>query len=254
MQQELALIFFGLLAAATLCFVFHRMNHTFYEGPDPIIFFVSLLFVRILWRARVDLIPVAAGQGAVIVANHGSSIDPFFIQSVADRYVHWMVAREFCEHPAFGWFLKRTRAIPVGRRGIDTAATRMAIRCAVRGGLVGMFPEGRINQTDALMLPGRPGAVLVALKARVPIVPCYIEGSPYGGTPQSPLFMAAKVRVRFGSPMDLSPFYDSENGSGEIGSILRDVMAEIARLAGREDFQPQLAGRKWKLDGPSLTP
>ena len=33
--------------------------------------------------------------------------------------------------------------------GIDTAATKTAIRLAQAGELVGMFPEGRINDTDA---------------------------------------------------------------------------------------------------------
>ena len=42
------------------------------------------------------------------------------------------------------------------------------------GELVGMFPEGRINTTDQLLLPGRSGAALIALKARAPVVPCYI--------------------------------------------------------------------------------
>ena len=31
-------------------------------------------------------------------------------------------------------------------------------------------------------MPGRPGAALIALKARVPVVPCYIHDAPYDGT------------------------------------------------------------------------
>ena len=49
-----------------------------------------------------------------------------------------------------------------------------------------MLPEGRINTTDEFMLPVRPGAIVVALKAGAPIVPCYIEGAPYRGNPLEP--------------------------------------------------------------------
>jgi 1-acyl-sn-glycerol-3-phosphate acyltransferase len=94
----------------------------------------------------------------VIVANHRSSVDPFFIQVVAPRAVHWMVAREYCEHWAFRWFLRTCEVIPVSRGGIDTAATKQAIRLARGGGLIGMLPEGRINMTEEFMLPARPGA------------------------------------------------------------------------------------------------
>jgi hypothetical protein len=31
-----------------------------------------------------------------------------------------------------------------------------------------------------------------------------------------------------------------------IGELTLKVVSELARLAGREDFQPTLAGRKWK--------
>jgi 1-acyl-sn-glycerol-3-phosphate acyltransferase len=122
----------------------------------------------------------------------------------------------------------------------------MAIRIVSEGGFVGMFPEGRINRTEDLLLPGRPGAVLIAIKGRVPILPCYIDGAPYGGTAWSPLFMPARVTVRFGEPMDLSAYYGGNQEPGTIGTILLDVMSEIARLAGQDDFQPTLAGRKWR--------
>lgn len=244
--QTLAIIFLVIVLGAAAVWTIRWCFTTAYEPIDSLILLLTLLLTRILWRVKVPPFPLAADQGAVIVCNHRSSVDPFFIQIVVGHYVSWMVAREYCEHIAFRWFLRRGKTIPVNRSGIDTAATKMAIRIVSEGGVVGMFPEGRINTTDDLLLPGRPGAVLIALKGRVPILPCYIEGAPYGGTPWSPLFKLARVKVSFGEPMDLSEFYGKAQAPGTIGAILLDVMSEIARLAGREDFQPTLAGRKWK--------
>jgi len=208
----------------------------------------NCLLTRVQWRARVSGPPIPPGQGAVIVCNHRSSIDPLFIALVAPRMVHWMVAKEYCETAAFRWFLRTCEVIPTSRGGIDTAATRMAIRYAQQGGLVGVLPEGRINTTPQLLLPGRPGAALIALKARVPVIPCYIHGSPYDGTPWGCLLMTAKVRVRVGKPIDISPYYGREHEREVLEDLTKRFLAAIAELAGQSDFQPQLAGRFYKPD------
>ncbi len=209
---------------------------------------INYWITRLLWGTRVEgTLPVYPGEGAVIVANHRSSIDPSFVQICIRRVVYWMVAREYCEAPIIGGLLRTFQVIPVGRGGIDTAATKLAIRLAQEGGLVGMFPEGRINDTkDQLLLPGRPGAALVALKARVPIIPVYIADSPYDGTAVGPLLMPAKVRVRIGKPIDLSELLRAGKGRRRDGGNHEARLREIARLAGDPNFEPQLAGRRWK--------
>ena len=223
----------------------------FLQSPFPpvksCLYFLNLLLTRLLWSAAANRsLPVDDGQGAVIISNHRSSIDPFFVQWTTRRLVHWMVAREYCEHVLFGWFLKTCGAIPVNRGGVDTESTKRAIRLARCGELVGMFPEGRINVTEDFLTSIRPGAILVAIRAGVPIVPCYLQDSPYRGTPTSPFFMRAKVRVTFGDPIDLSEFHDRTNDRVLAGQLMVRCAQAIARLAGKPDFEPQLAGRKWK--------
>jgi 1-acyl-sn-glycerol-3-phosphate acyltransferase len=218
-----------------------------YSPAQTILWVLALLLVRILWRAKLPgWFPVAPGDGVVVVCNHRSSIDPFFVQVCCRRPMHWMVAREYCEHFAFRWFLKKCEVIPVRRGGVDTASTKAAIRIASQGGHVGMLPEGRINHGDEFMLPVRPGAILVALKARVPILPCYIHGAPYGGTVLSPLFMTARASLKFGELIDLSPYYDRLDEPGLVRDLTIKVVKEIARLAARHDFEPTLAGRRWR--------
>ena len=218
-------------------------------------YFLNLLLTRLQWSAAaVKSLPVEKDRGAVIISNHSSSIDPFFVQMTTRRLIHWMVAREYCEHIAFGWFLRAVEAIPVNRGGVDTASTKSAIRYAERGGLVGMFPEGRINLTDDLLTAGRPGAMLVAWRAGVPLVPCYLQGVPYRGTTVSPFFMRAKVRVFFGAPIDLSEFQGQANDRELVGQLMLRCARAIAQLAGEPEFQPILAGRKWKPEDPAAVP
>jgi len=217
-------------------------------GQATLIHVVNALFSRVLWRTKVDRpLPIADGMGSIIIANHTSSFDPMFVARTTDRLVHWMVAREYCRDWRLGWFFRLLEQIPTGRAGIDSAAIKHAIRLASEGQLVGMLPEGRINTGKDLLLPGRPGVVLVAMKARVPIVPCYIKDAPYGGT-LGPLFRPAHVRVAVGEPIDLAEYYGREKDSELMAELTKRCLSAIARLAGREDFVPQVAGRKWLPD------
>jgi 1-acyl-sn-glycerol-3-phosphate acyltransferase len=104
-----------------------------------------------------------------------------------------------------------------------------------------MLPEGRINITPELLLPGHSGAVLVALKARVPVIPCYIAGAPYGGVIMPNLIRPARVRLVIGRPMDLSAWYDCERDRKVLQTLTMRVMREIARLGGHSGYQPRVA-------------
>ena len=103
------------------------------------------------------------------------------------------------------------------------AAIRTAIRLVQQGELVGVFPEGRINTTGQLLLPGRPGAAMIALKARAPVVPCYIHGAPYDGTTLGCLLMPASVRLEIGPPIDLSAYFDRDDRREDAGRTDRSV-------------------------------
>ena len=60
------------------------------------LYLVNTFFTRVLWRTTVSgRLPISDDQGAVIVSNHASGIDPLLIQLSTDRIVHWMVAREY---------------------------------------------------------------------------------------------------------------------------------------------------------------
>lgn len=239
----------AMLGVGLLLFVVLSLRRMPYTPAQSILLGWSKLFTRILWRASISgPLPIRPGEGAVIISNHRCPFDPAFIVLGVDRIMHWMVAREYCEHWFMGKFLKPFEPIPTNRGGVDTAATKLIIRYAEQGELVGVFPEGRINTTDRLMLPGRPGVAMIALKARVPVIPCYIEGSPYTGTPLGCLLMPAKSRVVVGRPIDLSAYYGRENEREVLEELTKRFMRAIAALADQPDYEPELAGRFYKPD------
>ena len=58
--------------------------------------------------------------------------------------------------------------------------------------------------------------------------------------------MLAKVRVHFGDPIDVSPYYGQERDPEVVRQLLTRCVKAIAEMAGRPDFEPTLAGRDWK--------
>lgn len=247
LPQLAAIAFLFILLVVPLVAVTIALARSNMNPLQCVLWGLAYLLCRFLWRTKwPGWLPLADGQGAIVVCNHRSSVDPFFVQTGTGRKVHWLVAREYCEHFAFRWFLKACEVVPVSRGGVDTAATKAAIRYVAAGGLVGMLPEGRINMTEELLLPSRPGAALIALKAKAVVLPCYIRGAPYRRYPWSPLLMPARVEVTFGPPVDLSDLYGREGESGVLQIAMLRILRALADAAGRPDFQPQLAGRNWK--------
>ncbi len=245
-----------LVACLLLCAVYYRFA-TQYTWPQIVLAMTNWFYVRLIWRTTIEgQIPDVGDKGMVIICNHSSGVDPMFIQVAMKRVVHWMVAREYTDRKSIGWIFRIVEAIRVNRRGVDTAATKSAIRLCQQGELVGMFPEGRINSTDELLLPGRPGAALVALRAEVPVLPCYVSGTPYDGNEFRSFWTFARSHLTIGEPLDISreiAAYKAGRTEKEaerevLNNLTLRFLREIATLAGQPDYQPRLAGRKWMPD------
>lgn len=240
----LALAVLTAMGSAVVFYAIVLLRRSPFNLLQSLLFGINYVMARILWRARVvGKLPLVDGEGGIIVSNHRCPADPSFVYLLTTRMVHWMVAREYCVHPAGAWFFQATESIPVGRGGIDTDAIKTAIHYVDRGGLVGLFPEGKLNTTDQVLLPGRLGAALIALKARAAVVPCYIDGAPFDGSILGCLFMPAKVEIRIGPRIDLSEHFDRHPDRPVLESLTRQFLTEIARLAGHTDYTPELTGR-----------
>jgi 1-acyl-sn-glycerol-3-phosphate acyltransferase len=242
-----ALIVCAGLAAALAVWVVIARRSTKFTFAQSSLLLVNAFFTRVLWRTTISgPLPIGDDVGAVIVSNHSSGVDPLVIQLCTRRIVHWMVAKEYYHAPLISVVFRILHSIPVNRGGVDTASTKAAIRLAEQGGLVGLFPEGRVNTTDELLLPGRPGAALIALRARVNVIPCYVCGVPYDGTALGSFFMSGHGRVRVGQPIDLSEYFGREGDRAVLLELTKRFLVEIARLAGDDHFEPKLAGKNWK--------
>lgn len=142
-----------------------------------------------------------AKGGVLIVANHQSFLDIPLVSHVVPRHVSFVARDTLAQSRPLAWLMRTCGAVLIKRGASDRAALREAALHLERGDVVAMFPEGT-RTPDGSVQPFRPGAVIAARMARVPIVPCAIRGA-YQALGRDARFpRPAKLRATLLAPID----------------------------------------------------
>lgn len=165
-------------------------------------------------------------SSAILVSNHTSGLDPLLIQAVCPRLIIWMMAREYYDMKGLGWFFRTVEAIPVDRGGRDLAATRAALRALHHGHVLGIFPEGRIEDSHDL-LPFQTGAAMMAIRTGVPVYPCYLDGTQRNKSMLDAYLLPNRATIRFGPPVQIG---QSSKSKDDLEEVTAKIKAAIAAL------------------------
>lgn len=195
------------------------------------VFVVPTLRIAIRFRIEgLDNVPQVGP--ALVVANHLHNADPVLIIAAYTRPVLFMAKKELFSVPVIRWFVRQSGAFPVDRGKPDRSALRHAERLLSEGMLVGIFPEGTRSVTGGLTAP-HPGVALLALRARVPIVPTAIFGTevlPFNGIKGRVRGRGwPRVTVRIGEPFEIAT-HDSPGRRRDLDVVAEEIMLAIARL------------------------
>jgi 1-acyl-sn-glycerol-3-phosphate acyltransferase len=149
--------------------------------------------------------PLPRSGPAILISNHTCGIDHLLLQASSRRVLGFMIAREYYEWRWIHGICKFVGCIPVNRNGRDLAAIRAALRALQDGRVLPIFPEGHIVPSSGRRLDEmKPGSAYIAIRARVPVVPAYITGTPPTDVILKALVSPSRSRVLFGEPIDLS--------------------------------------------------
>ncbi|MGN1370313.1 MAG: lysophospholipid acyltransferase family protein [Aristaeellaceae bacterium] len=112
----------------------------------------------------------------ILMGNHLSMLDPFMLAVAAPKQqIRFVGKKELWKFKPFAWIAKDLKAIPVDRHNTDMEAMRACMRVVREGHVLGIFPEGTRHH-QGLMTELESGVAMIALRARVPLVPVYITG------------------------------------------------------------------------------
>lgn len=141
-------------------------------------------------------------QGGIIVANHRTVMDGLFLAYVfLFREVRVMAAEVlYQKNKPFAWLLHHLGFIKVERSALDLTAVQETAKTLKRGGVVILFPEGRLPlpHEKGSLLRFQPGAVILAHQVGVPILPMHIKGR----------YIRERVSVIIGEPITADTLID----------------------------------------------
>ena len=165
--------------------------------------------------------------GAIIVSNHTNVYDfAALLFAFWTRTIRVQMAEILFTRPGLGLFLKQMGGIRVDRDAHSTACLDKSAAILKKGGLVGVFPEGRLPLPgEERPLPFREGAAYLALETGVPVIPVYISGR---------YFSREGIRVTIGTPLDLrgmcDPAADPRQAVRECSRLLREKVMELGEV------------------------
>lgn len=192
--------------------------------------FINLMRKIGWWRWRiegVDHLPPRADSGIVLVMNHIHWVDiPVVGALLPFPYrLSWLGKAELFDRPVGNWFFRTMNVIPIKRGRGDLAALETATEALQQGAVLLIFPEGH-RSGNGVLQKGHGGAIRLAVRAQVPLVPVAVTGTHHGF---GGVLRGKEIVLRIGTPYRIE--------QPPLGKIPPDLMEQLTtqmmrRIAG----------------------
>jgi 1-acyl-sn-glycerol-3-phosphate acyltransferase len=198
--------------------------------------------------------PTIRGEGRLagttgpllFAANHHSHLDtPLLASRIPEPWRHRLVVGAAADYFFANAVLSPLSAlvvgaVPIERRKVARRSAEMVTRLLREGWSVLIYPEG--GRSDALGQPFRGGAGFIALRAGVPVVPVYLEGTDRV-LPKGRRFPRRRhTTISFGTPLVPEEGEDARRFSARIEAAVRDLAGEIGSPWGTRTEGPDTQG------------
>lgn len=180
------------------------------------IFMLLTFRIKIYGRENVPL-----DSGVIIAVNHRSNWDVPAAGISCPRKLTFMAKSELFENPFFGKLISALGAFPVKRGKGDIGAVKAALTILSQKNAMLIFPEGTRNRTGKPLKKIKEGLALFAVRAKVPVVPVFIEGN---------YRWFSRVDVTYGKPIYFDEYYGKKVSSEELSQISMEVYNSIWAL------------------------
>lgn len=194
---------------------FSQRFYHFIFWPLRIIFALKHPVLRVHGKENIP-------EGAAIVCcNHSAFSDPIWVMFAAHpkRIFRTMAKKELFSHKILGFLITKVGAFPVDRSTSDINAVKTSMQILKSGDKLLIFPEGTRIRKGKTSAP-HGGAVMIAARMGVPIVPVYLSTDKRIFRP---------LDVVFGEPYHPHPS-DRRVNNEELDALSQDMMQRIYAL------------------------
>src|SRR5579859_4583228 len=195
-------------------------NPLYWGGVKGIVFLVRLVGGRIRIKGR-ERIPKGA---CLFVANHTSTVDAPAVVGAIPRRVAILLKEALFKYPIAGQAFTLAGFVPVNRSEKESAiaSVEKATKSLRAGQSFLIYPEGT-RSPDGRLQTFKKGAVVMAIKAGVPIVPVACSGAHRVMRKKSLKIYPGEIVVEFLEPLDASRYSFDERDT--LNDRVHDAMA-----------------------------
>jgi 1-acyl-sn-glycerol-3-phosphate acyltransferase len=206
------------------------------KSTHKIFLFVVRLLVRLIARVeKSGFENLPRSGGFVIAANHIGRLDaamPYFLLDRSD--IIMVVAEKYEEYAFFRWLVRITNGMFIDRQNADIHTIRESLRRLQQGGIFIITPEGTRSKSGNL-IEGKPGAIYLAWKAGVPVLPVALTGSEDAVVlDRLKHFKRLRIKAIAGEMFTLPPEVKGRDRDAIMQKYTDEVMCRIAMLLPEE--------------------
>lgn len=187
---------------------------------------ICFIAAKIVYRVKIEGIEnVPKNSACIICGNHVHALDAPALIASTSRKIRFMAKQELWKSLGFKFMAWIFEVFPVARGQKDTEAIKTSMKILKSNEILGMYPEGTRNGMERGIKP-KNGAVNLAIRMNVPIIPFGVSGSfkPF-----------TKVVYRFGEPMNFSNYKDDAKNKEIVDGLTSKVMSRVIEL--RDEIQ-----------------
>lgn len=133
-------------------------------------------FFRLFYRFHIEYACESYPQGAIIAPNHASFLDPPVVAAACREDVYFLARSSLFRKTWWAWVLQHLHSHPIEGSLQDLSSLRSVIELLRQGKKVVLFPEGGRTETGELQSV-KMGVAMLSLRAGVPIIPVFIQGT-----------------------------------------------------------------------------
>jgi 1-acyl-sn-glycerol-3-phosphate acyltransferase len=206
-----------------------RTSRVAYLGIRGVLKAFLLVYNRLQIEGRENL----PSTGAYVLAPvHRSYVDSPIAACVTRRRMRFMGKDSVWKSPPIGWIASTLGAFPVTRGSADREALRRGIAVLEGGEPLVLFPEGE-RKSGPVVQPMFDGAVYIATKAGVPIVPVGIGGSEKVMPKGAKFLYPHRLHVVIGAPIPPLVTDSGRISRSDLSSRSAELHARLQELFDR---------------------
>jgi 1-acyl-sn-glycerol-3-phosphate acyltransferase len=233
-----AYVVFAMTGHAAICFILTK----FAKNKISFSLRTARLFIRLGYVVCGFKVTIKGQENIpktgsfIILSNHQSHLDIVAYMSGIPRDFSFVAKKELLKVPILGWDIKTQGHILIDRANFRNALKQLEIivEQIKKGKSVLFFPEGT-RSFDGQIGVFKRGAFQAAVKAGVPVVPCYVSGTVNILNKKGLTIKPGKIDLTIGKMLPVRQTDDKSEMKKQVDNLMNMARKAILEMQKQEE-------------------